>query len=748
METVYLGIILFLFVLAIFDLCVGVSNDAVNFLNSAIGAKAARFRTVLLIAAVGVIVGATMSNGMMDIARHGILQPQMFGFNELMCIFLAVMVTDVVLLDIFNTLGMPTSTTVSMVFELLGGAFILSAIKLLGDETGMLSLGDLLNAEKALSVIISIFLSVAIAFFFGTLVQWLSRILFTFNYVKHQKYTVAIFGGISATAIAYFIFVKGVSKAPFFPAEARAWVEENTGLLMLGTLIGSTILMEILHLCRINIFKVITLLGTFALAMAFAGNDLVNFIGVPLAGYSAFEDWSANGAGNLNYLMGSLSESAKTPFIFLFGAGIIMIWSLMTSKKAQNVVKTSVDLSRQDEGDEMFGSSAMARYLVRTTSNFSEKVTEWIPEGVKRWVNSRFRKDEAILADGAAFDLVRAAVNLMLASLLIVLGTSLKLPLSTTYVTFMVAMGTSLADRAWGRESAVFRITGVLSVIGGWFVTAGAAFVCCALVTVVMFYGGSIAMLAMIALAVCLLVRSNIAYRRKQKAENEDGLFLQMMRSKDRDEIWTLLNRHLDKNQSSLLDYVIQTYDRLINAFEEEDRNDLRRIHRALRHKKEEVKKLNRQELLGLRRLDKARALEFNTWYYLGTNSGLQLVYGLIRMAEPCYEHVDNNFNPLPEVCRAELQPIREELLSLMRRTHETIITEDFREMDSIRTGTEQLQATISRTRKRQYDRMQDEDAAHIKISLVYLNILQESQEMLASLRHLLRANSKFQGLR
>ena len=447
MESIYLGIVIFLFLLAIFDLTVGVSNDAVNFLNSAIGAKAASFKTIILIAAVGIFCGATMSNGMMEIARHGIFRPEAFHFNELMCIFLAVMVTDVVLLDIFNTLGMPTSTTVSMVFELLGGTFALAMLKIAaGPES--LTFAELLNTEKALTVILGIFLSVAIAFFFGTLVQYLSRIIFTFNYTTKLKWTIGLFGGIAVTAIIYFMLIKGIKDASFMTDAHKLWVKDNTLTIVGGCFVFFTVLMQILHWCKVNVFKVIVLLGTFALAMAFAGNDLVNFVGVPLAGFSSYTDFMANGNGVANdYLMGALNEPAKTPFIFLFLSGVIMVISLITSKKAQNVIKTSVDLSRQDDGNEMFGSSAIARSLVRSMTTLGNNISKIIPEKVKVWLDSRFNKDEAILANGAAFDLVRASVNLVLAGLLIALGTSLKLPLSTTYVAFMVAMGRSLGGR-------------------------------------------------------------------------------------------------------------------------------------------------------------------------------------------------------------------------------------------------------------------------------------------------------------
>ena len=484
METIYLGIVIFLFMLAVFDLLVGVSNDAVNFMNSAVGAKVAKFKTIIIVAAIGVFFGAVLSNGMMDIARHGIFHPVNFSFYEIMCILLAVMVTDVVLLDVFNTLGLPTSTTVSMVFELLGGTFILAILKILGDETGLLSLGDMMNTEKALSVIMGIFLSVAVAFIAGTVVQYLSRLIFSFNYKKNLSWTIGIFGGIAVTSLSYFIIINGLKSASFMTPEALAWIQENTAMLVGGCFVIFTVLMQVLHWCRVNVFKVIVLLGTFSLALAFAGNDLVNFIGVPLAGFSAYTDYVANsnGAGIHDFMMSSLMSSAQTPLIFLVISGVIMVYALATSKKAKNVIKTSVDLARQEEGDEMFGSSALARVIVRRATSINDFLVRVIPVNVRRWIDGRFNKDEIILADGAAFDMVRASVNLVLSGLLIIMGTTMKLPLSTTYVTFIVAMGSSLADRAWSRESAVYRITGVLSVIGGWFITAFVAFTICALV--------------------------------------------------------------------------------------------------------------------------------------------------------------------------------------------------------------------------------------------------------------------------
>lgn len=734
--------------LAIFDLLVGVSNDAVNFMNSAVGAKAARYRTIIIVAAVGVFAGAILSNGMMDIARHGIFQPANFSFYEIMCILLAVMVTDVVLLDVFNTLGLPTSTTVSMVFELLGGTFILAILKIIGDETGLLSLGDMMNTEKALSVIMGIFLSVAIAFIAGTLVQYISRIIFSFNYKKHLSWTIGIFGGISVTSLSYFVLIKGLKSAPFMSAESLAWIDQNTTLLVAGCFVFFTLLMQILHWCKVNVFRIIVLLGTFALALAFAGNDLVNFIGVPLAGFSAYTDYVANsnGAGIHDFMMSSLMSSAKTPAIFLFASGIIMVYALATSKKAKNVIKTSVDLARQEEGDEMFGSSALARTIVRRATAINEFMVKVIPAGMRRWIDSRFNKDEVILENGAAFDMVRAAVNLVLSGLLIIIGTTMKLPLSTTYVTFIVAMGSSLADRAWGRESAVYRITGMLSVIGGWFITAFVAFTICALVTAIMFYTSFVGMFIFICVAVFLLVRSNIKYSKKEKAEQQDDTFKRMMASKDKAEVLSLLRLHVKETLTDYINYTEQAYMQVTDGFINEDLKQLKKVMSSTDDQKKMLKKRRRKEILGLRRIPIPIAIEKNTWFHLGSNSCEQMLYCLKRICEPCKEHVDNNFNPISKDCIAEFLPIREELCQLMDRTQTVIENNNYAEADDILVKGDALKNKISALRKQQMNRMQEADSTSLKASMVYLNILQESQELVSIWRHLLRASRFFQG--
>ena len=745
METIYLGIVLFLFVLAIFDLVVGVSNDAVNFLNSAIGAKAASFKTIIFIAGIGVFIGAALSNGMMDIARHGIYQPQHFYFAEIMCIMLAVMLTDVVLLDVFNTMGMPTSTTVSMVFELLGGTFALALIKVYSSE-GTLGLGDLINTDKALSVIMAIFVSVAIAFFFGMLVQWLARIVFAFNYKKHMKYSIGIFGGLAATSIIYFMLIKGLKDSSFMTAEYKQWIHENTLTLVAAFFVFFTILMQILHAFKVNVFKVIVLMGTFALALAFAGNDLVNFIGVPLAGYSSFMDYTANGqaAGADGYLMTSLLGPAKTPWYFLFGSGAVMVIALATSKKAHNVIKTSVDLSRQDEGEENFGSTPIARTLVRFSLTMANGISKIVPEGTKRWMDSRFRKDEAILADGAAFDLVRASVNLVLAGLLIALGTSLKLPLSTTYVTFMVAMGTSLADRAWGRDSAVFRITGVLSVIGGWFITAGAAFTICFFVALIIYYGGTAAIVLLIALAVFMLIRSQVMYKKRKEKEKGNETLKQLLTSTDNSEVLRLLQVHTREELAKVLAFTEENFERTSTSFLHENLRGLRRSMGAVKFEKQLIKQMTRTGTVAMSHLDNNTILEKGLYYYQGNDFASELVYSVGRMCEPCLEHVDNNFMPLDAIQKGEFADVTEDITNLLQICRQRIESNDYNGMEEDIRKANDLNGQLSHLKRQELQRIQSHTGS-IKVSMVYLTMVQEAQNVVTYTTNLLKVSRKFQ---
>ena len=743
METIYFGFVVFLFVLAIFDLMVGVSNDAVNFLQSAIGAKVAKFKTILTIAAIGIFAGAAMSNGMMEVARNGVFHPSFFSFQDVMFIFLAVMASDIVLLDIFNTLGMPTSTTVSMVFELLGGTFALALMKVAGDPS--LHVADLMNTSKALTMIMAIFVSVAIAFVVGAFVQYISRTLFTFVYKNNSlKWKIGIFGGLAFTAIIYFMLIKGLGNVSFISDAAHEWINTHSWTICGICFVVTAVLSQVLFALKVNVFKILVLTGTFALAMAFAGNDLVNFIGVPLAGYSSFQDYSANAGGDAaGYMMDSLNGPAHTPVLFLIAAGLIMVISLATSKKAFNVVKTSVDLARQDAGDEMFGSSKMARVLVRFSTNTASALSELVPNGVKRWFAKRFDNENVVLPQGAAFDEIRATVNLVVSSLLIALGTSLTLPLSTTYVTFMVAMGSSLADKAWGRESAVFRITGVISVIGGWFITAGAAFILCFLVALAMSLGGLTMASILIALSIVLLVRSNIKYKKKQAEEKGDIIFNQMITSEDNAETLRLLTQHIRQGQSQFLDFVNVNYLNVTEGFISEDLSRLQKAESAMRKERQELKQRRRKEMLGLRRIDPGVAIEKSTWFHLGVNSCEDMLYSLRRICDPCEEHIDNSFVPLEKDRIKEFLPLRDTLLYLLKRAVVVISTENYTDSDKLREQCEEFKSCLSSTRQGQIERMQT-SKENITVSYVYLNLLQETHEIASSLQHLLRASKHF----
>lgn len=743
METIYFGFVVFLFVLAVFDLMVGVSNDAVNFLQSAIGAKVAKFKTILTIAAIGIFTGAAMSNGMMEVARNGVFHPSFFSFQDVMFIFLAVMASDIVLLDIFNTLGMPTSTTVSMVFELLGGTFALALMKVAGDPS--LHVADLMNTSKALTMIMAIFVSVAIAFVVGAFVQYISRTLFTFVYKNNSlKWKIGIFGGLAFTAIIYFMLIKGLGNVSFISDAAHEWINTHSWTICGICFVVTAVLSQVLFALKVNVFKILVLTGTFALAMAFAGNDLVNFIGVPLAGYSSFQDYSANAGGDAaGYMMDSLNGPAHTPVLFLIAAGLIMVISLATSKKAFNVVKTSVDLARQDAGDEMFGSSKMARVLVRFSTNTASALSELVPNGVKRWFAKRFDNENVVLPQGAAFDEIRATVNLVVSSLLIALGTSLTLPLSTTYVTFMVAMGSSLADKAWGRESAVFRITGVISVIGGWFITAGAAFILCFLVALAMSLGGLTMASILIALSIVLLVRSNIKYKKKQAEEKGDVVFNQMITSEDNAETLRLLTQHIRQGQSRFLDFVNVNYLNVTEGFISEDLSRLQKAESAMRKERQELKQRRRKEMLGLRRIDPGVAIEKSTWFHLGVNSCEDMLYSLRRICDPCEEHIDNSFVPLEKDRIKEFLPLRDTLLYLLKRAVVVISTENYTDSDKLREQCEEFKTCLSSTRQGQIERMQT-SKENITVSYVYLNLLQETHEIASSLQHLLRASKHF----
>lgn len=742
MDILLLGIVIFLFLLAVFDLSVGVSNDAVNFLSSAIGSKAASFKKIIIVAAIGVFVGAAMSNGMMDVARHGIFRPENLSFYDVIAIFMAVMVTDVILLDVFNTLGMPTSTTVSLVFELLGATFVVALFKM-ADPANTLGMGDLLNTEKALSVILGIFLSVGIAFVFGTLVQFLARLIFTFEYKSRLKWKVGLFGGIACTAIVYFMLLKGIKDLTIMTPELKAWIDSHNLLILVCCFVGFTILMQLLHWLKVNVFKTVVLLGTFSLAMAFAGNDLVNFVGVPITSYESYNSYVAGGGGDIhNFMMSSLNGPAQTPFYFLIGAGGIMVIALGTSKKARQVTQTTVGLSSKSQGDEIFGSSRLGRALVRGTLNAHSWVCAHTPCGVLNWINRRMNTEVTQEEDGAAFDLVRGSVNLMMAAILIAFGTSHKLPLSTTFVTFMVAMGTSLADKAWGRESAVFRVTGVMSVIGGWFITAGVAFIGAGMVVCLMHLGGVPVMIAGGVIAVLVLIRSNMRFRKKRAREEEDSLFQTILNTNNPKEVWSLLTVYMNENQKEFLKFAGECFGNITDGFIEDNTKLLSRSQKALVNEKAHLKSQRRKLMLCLRQASPEVAIEKRPWFHLCISLSSSMTYNLRHINEVCKEHVENNFRPLPPQLRDALSNVCASISSVLHDA-DAIDPGNPESIDMMREKCIQVKDRLSYLTRDVYDLLQKGDLQNMTVTFVCLNVLQETQEFVTSLRKLLRAIGK-----
>ena len=743
MEWIYFGFVIFLVILAISDLWVGVSNDAVNFMNSALGAKAAKFRTIVIVAAIGVFCGAVMSDGMMDIARHGVVRPEQFSFREVMFIFLAVMATDIILLDTFNSLGMPTSTTVSMVFELLGATFAFSLIKMSGDSG--LGISDYMNTSQALSMIIAIFASVAIAFIVGYLVQYLTRIIFTFHYSPKLKWKIGIFGGIAVTSIIYFMLFKGIKHMSFMTPEIMSWIDEHTLAILGICFVATTILMQILYFCKVNVFKAIVLLGTFSLATAFAGNDLINFIGVPLSGISSFADWRAAGASDPGtYIMHSLNDSASTPFIYLFAAGLVMVIALATSKKAHNVSKTEINLAKQEEGEERFGSSRAARSLVRfgnKVGNFFVNVT---PLPVQDWINKRFDKTVVEVEDGAAYDLIRASVNLVLASLLIALGTSFKLPLSTTYVTFMIAMSSSLADRAWSRESAVFRVTGVLSVIGGWFITAGVAFISTFIIALIMHWGGLVAAVIIVVAGLAVMIHSNVKFKEKSSEEAGDESFRAVLNAEDKDEIWKNISHFISMNETLILKTLSENYKYITDGVMYDNVKVLRKSDNYLRDNKDKMKNIRRKETICIRKMDPETAMLRSAWFFSSFSDLEQMYYSIRRMCEPALEHIDNNFTPLPPAYAEDFKKDRDRLDKCINEVALACEVFGYEHLRAYNDQFAALQNDFSDKRKALTQDIQ-EGKININTAYLYLNILQESENMSIHMKHFVRSARKFQ---
>lgn len=737
METFLPVVIAFIFVLAILGIVAGVSNDATNFMSAAVGTKSASYRAVTIIAALGIIIGSLMSNGMMEIARNGVFTPQYFYANEIIYIYLAVMIANLILLDVFNSLGLPTSTSVSLVFELLGATVAIAMIKM-HNGTADAGLTELINTDKALTMVVGIFLSVAIAFIFGIIVQYITRLIFSFNYLKNLKWKIGIFSGIATTALIYFMLIKGMKGAVFITEEMHLWINTHTWMLLGICFVFFTILMQILYFLKVNVLKLVVLIGTFALAMAFAGNDLVNFIGVPLAGLDTYLDVRHSGVPIYSLTMGSLNTMSAANTIYLVAAGLIMAVTLLTSKKAKIVLQTSLDLSKQNGGNESFGSSAIARALVRFTNNMVTAVDNILPAKVKAWIERRFDNREMILEENASFDLIRGSVSIVLASMLIALGTSLKLPLSTTYVTFMVTMGASLADRAWSRESAVYRVTGMFAVIGGWFITAIVAFIICFAIAILFYYGGVVAMIVMIALAVVIIIKN----RAKTNKNNEtDDLFDKALNTSDQEVIYETLIQHNKESISELLNISKDIYNGVVNAFMKEDIKTLRKASNDCRLAKDKMKQLKRKEIIIMRRLDD-KMINKNTWFHLSYNCIEQILYALRRICDPCKEYVDNSFTPLDKKYLPEVENLKDKVLWSLSAADNTILNSDYKDVDYVMEQITERESAVIEMSHEQMNRIQH-DRDNIDLALLYLNIIQESSELVTEMRHLLRSEAK-----
>ncbi len=737
-EHIYLVLVIVLFILAISDLVVGVSNDAVNFLNSAIGAKVAPFKVIMAIAALGVLVGATFSSGMMEIARSGIFHPGQFNFAEIMIIFLAVMITDVILLDTFNTFGMPTSTTVSIVFELLGASVAIALMKIAHSDNPQ-SISEFINSSKALAIISGILLSVVIAFSFGAIIQYFTRLLFSFNYQKRMRYFGALWGGFAVTSIIYFMLIKGVKGASFMSAETVAWISDNITLLITSSFVGFTIIFQLLYwIFRISILKVIVLIGTFALAMAFAGNDLVNFIGVPLAGYDSFIDFKLSAGGDPSLLMmHSLSEAIATPPAFLLLAGLVMVIALYTSRKARSVVKTTVDLVRQDEGEERFASTPLSRSIVRASVNLSNQINKFIPSTVQSRIRKQFEpiKHDKTDKNYPSFDLVRASVNLVVASILIAFGTSLKLPLSTTYVTFMVAMGASLSDGAWDRESAVYRVTGVFSVIGGWFFTALSAFTVSFLIALLFYYGELYAIAGMVLLSVFIIYRTHKIHLRKENSAEKASHESEMVNDEN------ILISCID-NVTSILNSSQLAYKKTITALNEENVKELRKIQKTI-HKLSKSAKSRKNNVTHIIAKLKEESIESGHFYVQVLDYLREILHSLNFTIIPACEHVENNHKSLGQAQQAELKTLSNLLGNYFAHISTDITSSNFKNIDNVIADQQKLLNLIDLFRKNEVKRIKKE-AASTRNSLLFMNTLQETKNLCLFALNLYKAQRDF----
>ena len=745
MEQIYVIMLIVLGVLAVIDLIVGVSNDAVNFLNSSIGSKAVSFKTTMIVASFGVLVGALFSSGMMEIARSGIFIPSMFSFNDVMIIFLAVMITDILLLDVFNSIGLPTSTTVSIIFELLGAAVCLALYKIYMSDDSFDTLGNYINTKKASTIVYSILLSVILSFSLGSFVQYISRLIFTFHYEKKLKYFGAIFGGVAISAITFFILIKGLKGVSFISKEQFAWIDANQFLILGANFIVFTLLSQLLiSYFKINILKVIIIIGTFALALAFAGNDLVNFIGVPIAAFNSYEIFNGSGVSGDDFMMGALAnDDIVAPFYFLLLAGVVMVVTLWTSKKAKSVIETGVNLSRQGEGDEKFTPNTTSRFIVRSGVYMGEGINYFLPKKLQIKIDSRFENIEKSTKrsdNEPAFDMVRASVNLMVASILIAIGTSMKLPLSTTYVTFMVAMGTSFADRAWDRESAVYRIAGVFKVINGWLFTALIAFLMAFLMAFILKVGEIYAFVGLLLFLGIMLYRSSRKHKQKVKDEAE-------IRSLRKEDIGTVTDMITESSAqiSKVFRKTSALYYNLIDNLSLQDLAKLKENKKDQKKLEKEIDELKSNVFYFIKNLDD-NSVEASKFYILILGYLQDMVQSIDFITANSYSHVANNHKQLKFNQIRDLKTIDKQLQHLLQLLEDSFKSEDFYRIDLILNDKEILLETVSELISKQIKRIRTTETSP-KNSKLYFALLLETNDLVKSIMNLLELFKEFNKL-
>ncbi|MBX2968525.1 MAG: inorganic phosphate transporter [Cyclobacteriaceae bacterium] len=723
-------LLVILFVVAIIDLIVGVSNDAVNFLNSAIGSKVAPIRTILLVASAGVVLGSMFSSGMMEIARNGLFNPSFFTFEQVMFLFLAVMLTDVILLDFYNSLGLPTSTTVSLVFEILGAAFAIGVLHSFstGLSWGEIQLDNILNFSSAFTIITGIFLSIFLAFIVGSLIQRVSRVIFTFSIKKSIKNYGAVFCGLSITTIIYFLLIKGVKGSSLVTDTQVKWVMENTWSIVLASLVFFSVVIQlIMWYTKINPLKVVVLLGTFSLAMAFAGNDLVNFIGVAVGGLVAFQNWAASGVPADQYQMGILSEKLITPTWILLVAGVVMVVTLWTNAKSRKVTETELSLSRQDEGDEKFSPNMMSRILVGVALLAGRTTDSLLPRSWSKAIERRFEKRaaEAISEkDQPSFDLVRASVNLLVSSVLIAYGTSQKLPLSTTFVTFMVAMGTSFADQAWGRESAVYRVAGVMNVIAGWLITAIVAFTFSGFIAFILFKTGHVGVIVVTVLAAFLIIRSHVRFAKKEKKESsEKQIFASNL--KDLKQAIDESNEVTVKN----LKVIMKVYGTSVESLAKEKRKAVEKSMWRIKELREQNEKIQHKIIKYVKKMPRQN-LAASRLYILMFDYMQDLYQSILLISESCTVHLQNYHTSPSKRYLQQLQEVEKGLQAFTELVCKDIGTSHFEHAQEIKDQQQKWLRQLDQFVDDQISAIQKDNVGN-RIGLLQMRLLLESKDVL-----------------